>query len=586
MVMRRAGPARRDSANHVRRANRAALNGRFRAPQSARSPYDQGKAPYFLAGRDKMYRALYRKWRPAVFDDVCGQPFVVRVLKNQVESGRISHAYLFSGSRGTGKTTCAKILAKAANCPNSVGGEPCNKCDVCRGIDSGSVTDVVEIDAASNNGVDNVRALREETNFTPAYAKYRVYIVDEVHMLSPGAFNALLKTLEEPPSYVIFILATTEIHKLPATVVSRCQRFDFKRLSSEDIKKRLLFVAEKENVGLTDAAASLIARLADGGMRDALSLLDRCLTSGDLVDEAAVSDAAGIAGTDRLFAVSEYVLKGDCSGVLKLISRLYAESCDADSLCSELLRHFRNLTVAKTVEDCGELASVADEELSALKERAREFSLPRLLFCLELLEKASVDLKFSLNKKIVLETAVIKACSPFPESFSGPGGGLEERVSALEEKLDALSLGARPSAAEPENKAETVSAVGSPPVPEPEKEKPLEPPGAPAAGWPEILEKLKLYDAPLFGLLANSEAKIKDGRILIGSGNSALGDFLRRESHLKELLRAAFEVSGKRFKIEIEAPVKISSAEAGLEKLKNKIDAFNGKINKSTEETI
>ena len=299
-----------------------------------------------------MYQALYRKWRPKSFNDVYGQPHVTRTLQSQLESERISHAYLFTGSRGTGKTTCAKILSKAVNCLNPVDGNPCNECEICKGIDSGAILDVIEIDAASNNGVDNIRDLREEANFTPVNAKYRVYIIDEVHMLSIGAFNALLKTLEEPPSHVIFILATTEIHKLPATILSRCQRFDFKRISPEDITARLIYVSEKENVTLTENAAALIARIADGGMRDALSLLDRCFAMGNNIDENAVSSAAGIAGTIHLFSFSEYVAKGDFTSALKLVSKLHNEFCDIDSLCTELTLHFRNLMVAKTVKEC------------------------------------------------------------------------------------------------------------------------------------------------------------------------------------------------------------------------------------------
>ncbi len=247
-----------------------------------------------------MYQVLYRKWRPQTFADVVGQPHVTASLTGAVQSGRLSHAYLFTGSRGTGKTSCAKILAKAVNCERPVDGNPCNACDTCRGIDSGSILDVIEIDAASNNGVDNIRDLREEANYTPTHAKYRVYIIDEVHMLSTGAFNALLKTLEEPPEHVKFILATTEVHKLPSTILSRCQRFDFKRIEPQDIADRLKFVAVQENISLTDDGAMLIARVSDGAMRDALSLLDRCAAYGEAITETVVSDAAGLAGRERL----------------------------------------------------------------------------------------------------------------------------------------------------------------------------------------------------------------------------------------------------------------------------------------------
>ena len=244
------------------------------------------------------YQALYRKWRPQVFADVVGQEHVTRTLMNEVRTGRHSHAYLFTGSRGTGKTTCAKIFAKAVNCEHPVNGDPCNCCETCKGIDNGSILDVVEIDAASNNGVDNIREIRDEANFTPVGGKYRVYIIDEVHMLSTGAFNALLKTLEEPPEHVKFVLATTEVHKLPATILSRCQRFDFHRISPEDIAARLNYVAKEEHLDLTPGAANLIARLADGALRDALSILDQCIGQGTSIDEATVNAVVGLAGRD------------------------------------------------------------------------------------------------------------------------------------------------------------------------------------------------------------------------------------------------------------------------------------------------
>ena len=252
-----------------------------------------------------LYRAFYRKYRPSTFTDVVGQEHIIKTLENAVKSGKTSHAYLFTGSRGTGKTSCAKILAKAVNCINPHDGNPCNECEICKGIDSGVILDIIEIDAASNNGVDNIRDLREEANFTPANAKFRVYIIAEVHMLSIGAFNALLKTLEEPPAHVIFILATTEVHKLPSTILSRCQRFDFKRIPPEAISERLKEVAVKENLQISDDGAMLIARIADGAMRDALSLLDRCSSHEGLIDSAAVASSAGLAGREYIFELCE-----------------------------------------------------------------------------------------------------------------------------------------------------------------------------------------------------------------------------------------------------------------------------------------
>ena len=541
-----------------------------------------------------MYQALYRKWRPQNFNDVYGQPHVTKTLQNQLCSGRISHAYLFTGSRGTGKTTCAKILSKAVNCLSPVDGNPCNECEICRGIDNGSILDVIEIDAASNNGVDNIRDLREEANFTPANAKYRVYIIDEVHMLSIGAFNALLKTLEEPPSHVIFILATTEIHKLPSTILSRCQRFDFKRIAPEDITSRLLYVAEKENVNLTENAANLIARIADGGMRDALSLLDRCFAMGTDIDENAVSDAAGIAGTIHLFSFSEFVANGDFTSSLKLVSKLHSESCDIDSLCTELTLHFRNLMVAKTVSECEGLIVCSKDELASLKERAASLKLSKILDCIEILEQTAKNIKNAANKKIQLEAAVIKMCAPSSSAGGTVSEELEERISKLEEML---TNGVRPAAAAV---AATVAEAKKPePMPEPAKEEPKpeirepektpEPspaPVAPAAeqsdiadgpfvNWHDVLEKIKLYDIPLFGIMANTTAMIKNGRVVICSDNPTLFDFICTDTHSKELARAVYEVMGRKMKIAVSNPEKAKAEKSPLEDLRNKINNFN-----------
>ena len=552
-----------------------------------------------MKGVKRMYQALYRKWRPNVFSDVYGQPHVTKTLRSQLESGRISHAYLFTGSRGTGKTTCAKILSKAVNCLNPINGNPCNECEICRGIDNGSVLDVIEIDAASNNGVDNIRDLREEANFTPANAKYRVYIIDEVHMLSIGAFNALLKTLEEPPSHVIFILATTEIHKLPSTILSRCQRFDFKRIAPEDITARLMYVAENENVNLTPNAASLIARIADGGMRDALSLLDRCFAMGNDIDEDTVSDAAGIAGTVHLFSFSEFVAKGDFTSSLRLVSKLHSESCDIDSLCTELTLHFRNLMVAKTVGDCEGLIVCSKDELEKIKERASQLKLSKILSCIEILEQTSKNIKSASNKKIQLEAAVIKMCAPSASSGEGISIDLENRIRAIEEKLAEISSGKAVIAA-----ATAVSApkpeISEPPVknePAPmpkaesikEEEKPPMPSAPPPASapaendisdgsfenWADVLEKLKIYDIPLFGILANSKASIKNGRLIIHSENPTLFDFICTDTHSKELSRAVFEVMGRRMKIAVSNNEKPKAEKSPLENLKAKINQFN-----------
>lgn len=584
--MWRVGPVRQDTVNHVRRVNRAALSGQSCAPQSAYRHMTKRKLSIFLENRRvrKLYQALYRKWRPKTFDDVSGQPHVTKTLQSQLESGRISHAYLFAGSRGTGKTSCAKILSKAVNCLSPVNGNPCNECEICKGIENGSILDVIEIDAASNNGVDNIRDLREEANFTPVNAKYRVYIIDEVHMLSIGAFNALLKTLEEPPSHVIFILATTEIHKLPATILSRCQRFDFKRISPEDITNRLIYVAQNENAQLTESAASLIARIADGGMRDALSLLDRCFAMGSNIDENAVSAAAGIAGTMHLFAFSEFVANADFTNALKLVSKLHSEACDIDSLCTELTLHFRNLMVAKTVNECDGLIVCSKDELEKLKDRAAQLKLSKILDCIEILGQTSKNIKNAANKKIQLEAAVIKMCGPSSSGSSSVSAEIEERIAKLEEMLASGTVAVKaqkPVAAAP---VQTPAPIKEEPkeeekVPVPQTPPPAEEPSAVAdggfAGWSDVLEKLQKYDIPLFGILAGSSANVKNGRLVINSDNPTLYDFICTDTHYKELAKAVYETVGQKMKIAVATAEKPKASASPLEELKNKINKFN-----------
>ena len=357
------------------------------------------------------YQALYRKWRPQVFADVVGQEHVTRTLMNEVRTGRHSHAYLFTGSRGTGKTTCAKIFAKAVNCEHPVNGDPCNCCETCKGIDAGSILDVVEIDAASNNGVDNIREIRDEANFTPVGGKYRVYIIDEVHMLSTGAFNALLKTLEEPPEHVKFVLATTEVHKLPATILSRCQRFDFHRISPEDIAARLTYVAKEENLQLTDGAANLIARLADGALRDALSILDQCIGQSTSIDEATVNAVVGLAGRDYLFQLADSILHRNSAMALAQIDDLYNRSCDMERLCNELINHFRNLMVCKAVKNPKDLIVCSAVELAAYQSAAKKTSMSDILNTLNALGDALVLIRKGLNRRVEMEMALIRLCT-------------------------------------------------------------------------------------------------------------------------------------------------------------------------------
>ena len=385
-----------------------------------------------------MYRVLYRKWRPQTFSDVAGQPHITDTLMNEVRENRLAHAYLFTGSRGTGKTSCAKILSKAINCLNPINGNPCNECEICRGIDNGSVLDVVEIDAASNRGIDDIHALREESAFTPAQAKFRVYIIDEVHMLTIEAFNALLKTLEEPPEHIVFILATTEVQKLPSTILSRCQRFDFRRISVDSIVNRLKYVAEKENVTVDDSAAMLIARIADGGMRDALSIFDRCLSISENVNTAVVSDAAGIMSNEHLFALSYAFKNKDTSKALSIVDELHNSSCDTERLCTELTNHFRSLLIIKSVKRPEDILIGTNEELAELKNLSTQFSIEEILNIMNILSSAIASIKVTQNRRIETEMAIIKICSP---ESSTDVSALFSRIAALEDEIKSLKSG-------------------------------------------------------------------------------------------------------------------------------------------------
>ncbi len=358
-----------------------------------------------------MYLALYRKYRPRTFDDVISQEHITTTLKNQIKNGSAAHAYLFTGSRGTGKTTCAKILAAAVNCLSPKDGNPCLECESCREILNGSATDIVEMDAASNRGVDDVRQLRDEVSYSPVSCKYRVYIIDEVHMLTPEAFNALLKTLEEPPEHVKFILATTELHKVPATIVSRCQRFEFRRIDAAQSAERLLEVAEKEGAQLDEDAALLISRLSDGGMRDALSLLDRCVSSEKHVTAEAVRDCAGVADDKYLFEFSQMIANGDVGGCIRLLSELHKASKDMALIVDELSLHFRDLMLCKTAPEDKSLLSCMPNEYEDAAKRAEMFSLGDILRCLTLLRECADGMGKTRQRKTFAEMCFVKMCT-------------------------------------------------------------------------------------------------------------------------------------------------------------------------------
>lgn len=399
-----------------------------------------------------MYQVLYRKYRPQTFEDVVGQEHVTTTLKNEIKNNRINHAYLFTGSRGTGKTTCAKILAKAVNCLDPRDSNPCNECEICKGIDGDEILDVVEMDAASNRKIDNIRDIIEEVAFTPAKARYRVYIVDEVHMLTTEAFNALLKTLEEPPEHVVFILATTEAHKVPSTILSRCQRFDFKRISPEDISKRLIYIAEKENISLTSEAALLISALADGALRDAISILDRCIgISGD-VDVDVVRSAAGLASKSHLFEICNCMINKNPAKALNVIDELYQNSKDMSKLTDELISHFRILMLIKTVKDPRKMIALSDREYDAAQSQADRLTLADIVYYMDVLQRAYERMGKGVSNRIELETAVVKLTSAELESTNE---ALVVRISALEKMVNRIQSGAVQYVSE--KKAQSVS---------------------------------------------------------------------------------------------------------------------------------
>ncbi|MDE5670339.1 MAG: DNA polymerase III subunit gamma/tau [Eubacterium sp.] len=577
-----------------------------------------------------MYQVLYRKYRPKVFSDVYGQEHVTSTLINEIKENRISHAYLFTGSRGTGKTTCAKILAKAVNCEHNENGEPCNECEVCKGLDSGSIYDVVEIDAASNNGVDNIRDLREEANYTPTRGRYRVYIIDEVHMLSKGAFNALLKTLEEPPEHVIFILATTEVHMLPATILSRCQRFDFKRIQPETMALRLKEVAGFENMQLDGDAAILISRIADGGMRDALSILDQCAGRGRYIDSKLVSEVAGIAGREALYKFSDAVCNQNSGEALNVISSLHQNSYDMERLCVEMINHFRNFLIVKTVKKSRELIICTDDEYDTILKSAEHFTLAKIIFALDLFQNTLTIIKGGANSRIEMEMCFVKLCQP---KLDASMEAVLDRIASLERavkngvsfapvqpvktvvseqpKEESVHQPVQPAIlSQPEEKSdkkegfdiekptETYEAL--------EPENSLNPPFEegtvdatsavlPAdtaivqqeivqtefSEWAEFMEIIYKTDIGIYGILNDATAYIRGEHFLFESANPTLKQFIAMPTHKKAIKQAIFDVTGKRYKLGI-----FKNSEEKNEKkdpLEDLISKVQGNINVNIE---
>ena len=510
------------------------------------------------------YQALYRKYRPLTFSDVVGQEQVTKTLQKELTDGKTVHAYLFTGTRGTGKTSCAKILARAVNCQHPINGDPCLECEQCKASLLDENTDIVEIDAASNNGVDSIRELRELINFAPANSKYRVYIIDAVHMLSSGAFNALLKTLEEPPAHVIFILATTEVHKLPATILSRCQRFDFRRIDSEKIAERIQYVAEKEGLTVTDDAATLIASVADGGMRDALSILDLCASNNKNIDENTVETVCAMAGNDYLIDLTDCLKQGDTEKALILIEELNNSSVDMLRLLSELTSHFRDLMIVKTVKGAKKPIVCSSKRMAALENQAEDFDIKEIICCLNILQETASKMQ-SGNRRSQMELAVIKICNP---TLSTDLDSLERRVAALEKGNNVRII----SAAQPENKSASKKAElidDEIPLPDSEYETPAPmeekapvpqenvkstPPEkgvSEVENWNEIIRLIKQKSPIMGGVLNDSKAYIKGDYLLIDAPNEQFRSLVNGANPIyKNSIRsAAQEVLGVTYKL-------------------------------------
>lgn len=535
-----------------------------------------------------MYRVLYRKWRPQTFDDVSGQEHITTTLKNELVAGRLNHAYLFTGSRGTGKTTCAKILAKAVNCLDVHNGNPCGECEICRGIDDGSILDVVEMDAASNRNIDDIRQIIDEVQFKPAKCKYRVYIIDEVHMLTTQAFNALLKTLEEPPEHVIFILATTEVHKLPQTILSRCQKFEFHRIPPRAIADRLLFVAQQEEVTLTDSAAMLIASVADGALRDGLSLLDRCIAISSDIDEDVVRNAAGLARKTYLYELAVCVINKNTAKSLEIIDRLYGESKDMARLCDELISHFRALMLIKSVRNPRDILVMSDDEFEETQTQSDYLSLADIVYYMDVLSRAYQRMGKGTGDRTELEMAMVKLSS---SELDGTTEALTQRISALEkavkkgitvdyitasekvgEKLRNNQSEAPAKSDLEEQKAEQIQkAAETKSVKEPEKPKaPITNPtpvpvshsartpanldeiyknARPFPEWVDVVSNMKPISRAISAAFSGSTAYVSGNYLLIDTTNEMAFELLKNSTNREGIRKIILETTGRVYKL-------------------------------------
>lgn len=504
------------------------------------------------------YQALYRKYRPQTFDDVVGQEHITKTLKKEIESGKTVHAYLFTGTRGTGKTTCAKIFAKAINCLHPVNGDPCGECEMCKAVANDEITDIVEMDAASNTGVDYIRELREQVNFAPAVAKYRVYIIDEVHMLSGSAFNAFLKTLEEPPEHVVFILATTEVYKLPATILSRCQRFDFRRIDSGEIINRLKYVAGLENLTITDDAATLIASAADGGMRDALSILDLCASNNSNITEDTVTGVCSMAGNDYLLKMADLIKNQNTEGALMLIDELHNSSVDMLRLLFELIQHFRDLMIVKVVKGDNKPVVCSSQKMHDLEAQAKSFDIKEIMAILSVLQASAAAMQ-SGNRRCEMEMTVIRLCNP---KIRQDLASLERRIALLESNKAAYGSNSAPNAQSLKSDADAQSelqalnekpdtSTQSTPLPDLTPESHIESGISPVNEWNDILLVLRKTCPIIAGVLQGSCAYIEGDRLLIDTDNSQFRTLVNGNNSIyrDSIRKAAQSVLGKVYKL-------------------------------------
>lgn len=492
------------------------------------------------------YTALYRKFRPVEFEDVKGQEHIITTLKNQIEANRIGHAYLFCGTRGTGKTTVAKIFAKAVNCEHPVNGSPCGECAMCRSIAAGTSMNVIEIDAASNNGVDNIREIREEVAYRPTEGKYKVYIIDEVHMLSIGAFNALLKTLEEPPEYVIFILATTEVHKIPITILSRCQHYDFKRISIETITDRMRDLMQEEQVEVEEKALRYVAKAADGSMRDALSLLDQCIAFylGQKLTYDNVLEVLGAVDTDVFSRLLRSVIRRDVPKVLDIVDDLVMQGRELTQLATDFTWYLRNLLLVKTSDNIEDVLDVSTENMQQLQEEAGMVEADMLLRYIRIFSELSGQLKYAAQKRVLLEVALIKLCTPAMETSSD---SILDRIRVLEEKLE---QGAISGVQERVVYVKEDGQALAEPTPRPEL------PNAVPEDVQQVVKNFRPIADEASGMLRNYLKKARlslagDNRLMIVMPDALGADFVGREDRRKELESLIENRIGKKVEVEV-----------------------------------